>query len=136
VIKRIFSNPMLDSGDKWFYFPFLESGANVEFNNADGMLFPLMDFGTAGGLLYWVVIGVICGVVYQLFRRKQLAGLLLYPIVFLGLLEIPLALYWSEGRSFPALFMLVTVALLLPLVRRQPHWKISLIANQRVTVQR
>jgi hypothetical protein len=82
------------------------------------------------------VIGVICGVVYQLFRRKQLAGLLLYPIVFLGLLEIPLALYWSEGRSFPALFMLVTVALLLPLVRRQPHWKISLIANQRVTVQR
>ncbi len=26
LIKRIFSNPLLDSGDKWFYFPFLESG--------------------------------------------------------------------------------------------------------------
>jgi hypothetical protein len=123
VIKRVFSNPLLDSSDKWFYFPFLESGANVEFNNADGMLFPVLDFGTAGGLLYWVVVGIVCGAVYQLFRRKKLAGLLLYPTLFLGLLEVPLTLYWGEGRSFPVLFMFVVVVVLLPLVRRQAHWK-------------
>jgi len=135
VIKRIFSNPLLDSSDKWFYFPFLESGANVEFNNADGMLFPVMDFGAAGGLLYWVVIGFICGAVYQLFRRKKLAGLLLYPMLFLWLLELPLALYWSEGRSFPAQFMLVAVAVLLPLVGRQPQWKASFVSNPQVAAQ-
>lgn len=136
VIKRIFSNPLLDSSDKWFYFPFLESGANVEFNNADGMLFPVLDFGTAGGLLYWVAAGVLCGAVFQLFCRKELAGLLLYPMLFLGLLEVPLALYWSEGRSFPALFMLVAVAVLLPVVRRKPYRRASFFSNQQVTAQR
>src|SRR5579862_1638184 len=35
VIKRLFANPLLDSTDKWFYFPFLEADANIEFNNAD-----------------------------------------------------------------------------------------------------
>jgi hypothetical protein len=70
-----------------------------------------------------------------LFRRKKLAGLLLYPMLFLGLLELPLALYWSEGRSFPAQFMLVAVAVLLPLVGRQPQWKASFVSNPQVAAQ-
>ncbi len=100
------------------------------------MLFPLMYFGAAGGLLYWVIAGLACGAVYQLFRRKELAGLLFYPILFLGLLELPLALYWSEGRSFPALFMLAFVAIFRPLIRRQPHWKASFISCRQITVHR
>ena len=106
VIKRLFPDPLLDSADKWFYFPFLESDANVEFNNADGMLFPLMDYGIAGGLIYWLVIGVLCGLIYDAYRRRALSGLLLYPMIYLGLLELPLALYWGEGRAFPSICLL------------------------------
>ena len=119
AIKKVFPNPILESSDKWFYFPFLESGANVEFNNADGMLFPLMDFGVAGGLLYWFAAGAVCGLVYHWFCRKELAGLLLYPILFLGLLEVPLALYWGEGRAFPALCLLLAIPVFLAIARRQ-----------------
>jgi hypothetical protein len=119
ALRGILSNPLLDSGDKWFYFPFLEAGANLEFNNADGMLFPLMDFGVTGGLAYWLVLGAVCGTAYALFCRKELAGLLLYPILFLGLLEVPLALYWGEGRAFPSLCLLLASPILLSLRSRQ-----------------
>ena len=120
VIKRLFPNPLLDSADKWFYFPFLESDANVEFNNADGMLFPLMDYGIAGGLIYWFVIGVLCGLIYDAYRRKTLSGLLLYPMIFLGLLELPLALYWGEGRAFPSICLLAATPVLIWLRRVLP----------------
>ena len=122
IIKRLFPNPLLDSSDKWFYFPFLESEANVEFNNADGMLFPLMDYGAAGGLIYWLVIGAICGLVYELFRRKESLGLFLYPMIYLGLMELPLALYWGEGRAFPSLCLLAGAPLLTAFMRRQFGW--------------
>jgi len=48
AVQKLFPNPLLESSDKWFYFPFLATDANIEFNNADGMLFPLMDYGVAG----------------------------------------------------------------------------------------
>jgi hypothetical protein len=118
IIKRLFADPMLDSADKWFYFPFLESDANVEFNNADGMLFPLMDFGVAGGLLYWFAIALACGVLYYLYCSKTPLGLMMYPIVYLSLLEVPLALYWSEGRAFPSQMLLLLSPLVLWLARR------------------
>ncbi len=119
VMQRLFPGPLLDTSAKWFYFPFLESEANLEFNNADGQLFPLMDFGIAGGLIYWLVIGLICGILYELYRRKQLLGLLVYPVALLGMLEMPLALYWGEGRAFPSICLLVLSPCLLWLVRRQ-----------------
>jgi oligosaccharide repeat unit polymerase len=117
VIKRLFPDPLLDSSDKWFYFPFLEADANVEFNNADGMLFPLMDYGIAGGLIYWLLIGVLCGLIYDAYRRQALSGLLLYPMLYLGLLELPLALYWGEGRAFPSLCLLAATPVVIWLRR-------------------
>jgi hypothetical protein len=113
IIKRLFTDPILDSTDKWFYFPFLESDANLEFNNADGMLFPLMDFGVAGGLIYWFAIGLACGLLYYLYCHKTPLGLMVYPIVYLGLLEVPLALYWGEGRAFPSQMLLAVAPLIL-----------------------
>jgi oligosaccharide repeat unit polymerase len=135
LIKRVFSNPILESGDKWFYFPFLESGANVEFNNADGMLFPLMDFGIAGGLLYWLAMGLVCGAVYQSFRRLDLTGLLLYPVLFLGLMEVPLALFWSEGRAFPAVFLLAASAVYFAAARPTPVKTVTLTIPKTSAIQ-
>jgi hypothetical protein len=114
VVQRLFPNPLLETAERWFYFPFLEGGANVEFNNADGVLSPLMDYGIAAGLIYWLLAGVVCGLLYELYRRKEAVGLLIYPLIFLGLIEAPLVLYWAEGRTVPSLAMLA----LAPLVFR------------------
>jgi oligosaccharide repeat unit polymerase len=119
LVKRFFPNPLLDSSEKWFYFPFLEADANVEFNNADGILYPLMDFGVPGGLLYWFVIGVMIGAVYHLFRRREPLGLFLYPMLYLGLIEIPLGLYWGEGRAFPPFCFLIAGAALIHIMRNR-----------------
>jgi oligosaccharide repeat unit polymerase len=113
VIQRLFPDQMLQSTEKWFYFPFLEAEANLEFNNADGFLFPLMDYGIPGGLIYWLVMGVVCGWLYQSFQRRSLAGLLMYPMTYLSLMELPLALYWGEGRAFPSLCLLAGVPMAL-----------------------
>jgi oligosaccharide repeat unit polymerase len=129
LVHRLFPNPLLDTNDKWFYFPFLDQDANLEFNNADGMMFPLMDYGVPGGLIYWFVVGVGCGLLYRWYRRREPLGLLLYPLVCLGLMEVPLALYWSEGRAFPAQCLLIGTPVLFWIHRRQvPAHKASLSA--------
>jgi hypothetical protein len=112
VVHRLFPNPLLDTTDRWFYFPFIEGGANLEFNNADGILSPLMDYGIAAGLIYWLCAGVVCGLLYELYRRKHPAGLLIYPVIFLGLMEAPLVLYWAEGRTVPSLAVLALAPVL------------------------
>ena len=118
VVKRLFSNPLLDTTDKWFYFPFLDSDVNLEFNNADGLLFPLMDFGIPGGLIYWFGAGLVCGLIFELYRQRQMLGLLLYPIVYLSLMELPLSLYWGEGRAVFPLSLLIAAPALFAFSRR------------------
>ncbi|MGI8991273.1 MAG: O-antigen polymerase [Bryobacteraceae bacterium] len=103
LVKSIFPSA-LESGA---YINLLASGANPEFNNADGILLPIVDYGLAGGLLYWFLAGLVCGVVYQLFSRKHPVGLCLYPVLFVGVLEIPRILFWSAGRIFPTWCLLI-----------------------------
>jgi len=136
LMKGLFPNPLLDSSEKWFYLPFLQSEANVEFNNVDGMLFPLMDYGAAGGLLYWFAIGFTMGAVYQLFRHKDPLGLFLYPMLYLGLIELPLSLYWAEGRALPALGILIVAAALIHLMRNQYSWLVQPVSKNQWTAQR
>lgn len=88
----------------------LTVGANFEFNNPDGYLLPMLDFGVVGALVFWLVVGLICGFLYRSFCRKQPLGLLLYPLVFVGIVEMPRFLYWGEGRVVPALVLLGLLA--------------------------
>ncbi|MDQ6707442.1 MAG: oligosaccharide repeat unit polymerase [Acidobacteriota bacterium] len=103
LVQSVFPST-LDSGA---YISLLASGANPEFNNADGILLPIIDYGLAGGLLYWLLAGLVCGAVYQLFSRKHPVGLCLYPVLFVGILEIPRILFWSAGRIFPTWCLLI-----------------------------
>ena len=82
-------------------------------------MFPAMDFGIAGGLIYWLLIGIACGMVFALYRRREPLGLLLYPLIYLGVMEVPLALYWSEGRALPSECLLLGAPLLFWYFRRQ-----------------
>jgi hypothetical protein len=110
LVKNVFSWVPLDY-DR--FMGLLEFGANPEFNNWGGLLAPVVDFGVAGGLMYWAVMGLLTGYLYNLYLRKHPLGMCIYPVVFLTLTEVPRYLYWSEGRAFPALAFLLLSAFLL-----------------------
>jgi hypothetical protein len=131
IFDRLYPNPMFATADQWFYFPFLEAAGNLEFNNADGMLFPLMDFGIPGGLIYWLLAGLVCGILYRLYVAESPSGLLLYPIVFLSVLEVPLALYWGEGRAFPSICFLSVAVLLIAFARRRRRFEENVAKAER-----
>jgi hypothetical protein len=100
---------------------------NPEFNNGGGLMIPIADFGLLGAVVYWAVLGTILGACFVLYRRGRVAGLLLYPIMFQGLMELPRLLYCSSGRVFPTWVLLIAACVLLgargtahsPALRRQ-----------------
>jgi hypothetical protein len=95
------------------YTTVLRRLANPEFNNPCGVCTPFVDFGVLGGMLFLLLAGVLAGLCWTGFRDGEPFGLLLYPIVFTGLLELPRYLYWTQGRLVPPGLALVTVAFLL-----------------------
>lgn len=88
----------------------LSQYGNPEFNNPGGLAVPLVDFGTIGGLLFFLAAGIAIGFVYRGWRSSEPLGLLVYPVLFTGLLELPRYLYWTQGRVFPALVFLAATA--------------------------
>jgi hypothetical protein len=84
--------------DSWLYW-----NASAEFNNASGIFMPFVDYGKAGGLVFWFVFGMVTGVIYRGFVVGSFAGMLIYPSWFVGVLEMPRILYLSEPRYFPVL---------------------------------
>lgn len=95
---------VLDNRDQ--FADVLEAGTNPEFNNNGGLLLPVVDYDVTGGLLYWLIAGLLCGWAYRYYRRNSLGGLLFYPIFMLSILEVPRIIYWAEGRVFPAFVFL------------------------------
>jgi len=72
-----------------------------EFNNLSGLFVPLVDFGLAIGLMVMCVIGIVVGGFYRSYAQRQLAGLILYPTWYLGILEIIRLFYFGESRIVP-----------------------------------
>lgn len=95
------------------YHMMLTQFGNPEFNNSSGYTAPFLDYGTFGGLLYFLVVGLIAGLLYRGFREGRPFGLLLYPLLFGGLVELPRYIGWAAGRSAPAWVALIFVAIAL-----------------------
>ena len=104
-VENMFSSLALN--DPAYYTGLLDRGANPEFNNPDGIMLPVIDFGLGGGMLYWMIAGIIVGAAYYAFIRKSPAGLFWFPTLFVGLIESPRILYWADGRFFPPACMLL-----------------------------
>lgn len=94
------------------YFGLLKHFANPEFNNQSGYVGGFADYGTVGGILYFLIVGVVLGLLYRGFRQGSPLGVFLYPVVFIGLLEMPRYIYWVNGRTICAWVALVVVAVL------------------------
>ena len=107
----------------------LVNKANPEFNNQGGLLLPVAEFGTLGATIFWCALGLIFGATYRRFREGALEALLLFPILFLGLLELPRIYYWPQGRAVPALFGCLVLA---AAVRRHRRFSLSTVTAPAV----
>ena len=74
-----------------------------EFNNPGGILLPVFDLGPLPGLLFWIALGVGLTIAYRRFITLKASGLLIFPVLFIGCLEVGRLLHWTLGRAFPAL---------------------------------
>jgi hypothetical protein len=109
------------------YDALLQATVNPELNNPSGVFGPIVDYGVAGGLLYWFLCGLICGYLFKELRLHKPIGMFLYPLLYVGLIEVSRILYWSEGRLFPAMFLLVISALFILPNRRSPAKTVRVI---------
>jgi hypothetical protein len=104
------------------YRSVLSHFANPEFNSPSGYVGAFIDYGRFGGVLYFLLIGVIAGLLYHTFCQAKPLGLFLYPVVFVGLLELPRYIHWSQGRTTYAwIGLLVIVALVSKSEAKESH---------------
>ena len=104
---------------------------NVEFNNPSGIFVVFTDLGVAGAYMFFVIYGCMAALLYGSYRRGSIAGLFLYPFVFIGMSEQVRILYSTGGRAFPTwLLLLMGVLISRSVLRRgrslrkspaQPH---------------
>ncbi len=97
-----------DSGES--YERILQTYGSPEFNNPGGLPAPFIDFGRVGGMLVLLGVGLLTGWGYRAFVEGRVTGVLLYPVVVTGLLELPRFLYWTLGRTVPTVVALLLVA--------------------------
>ena len=89
---------------------FLRNYGNPEFNNPSGIFAGIIDYGIYVGLLMYLALGIVAGVLYRQFRAGNVIGVLIYPVVFMGLLELTQLFYLGDQRLF------TTYALLIPIL--------------------
>jgi oligosaccharide repeat unit polymerase len=93
----------------------LTTYANPEFNNTSGLFQPFLDFGPVGGIFCWGVLGLVSGWLFKSFAHVRLSGLVLFPVWYIGVLEILRIFYWGESRFFPVLLVGICIAMYLRL---------------------
>jgi oligosaccharide repeat unit polymerase len=89
--------------DRTAYSTFLHYYADPEFNNMSGLFAPFVDYGVSGGAFFWILLGYLSGVLFRSYLQGRLAGLLLYPVWFLCIVEIPRVFSFSGTRYFPVI---------------------------------
>jgi hypothetical protein len=105
---------------------YLVDYGNREFNNPGGIFAPIVDFGTTFGLLYLFASGAILGLAYGSYRRRNPIGLLIYPLLFIGLADLTQIWYWGEPRFIPELIFL---AVAISATVRRPAFTVTRLAS-------
>jgi hypothetical protein len=90
---------------------------NPEFTNVGSFLMTFGELGLPLALLYWAVLGVVFGRLYNGLRRGRVWPLLAYASLFVTILELPRFIYVAQGRSTPVIAALVVMALTWPRTR-------------------
>ncbi len=97
----------------------LKQYGNYEYNSLGGLFDPLRDYGPAGSLVWWLAFGALLGWAYRGYLEGSLLGLLLFPITFVSLLEMPRFIYLTHPRALAALGVIVWLGWRLYVHKRQ-----------------
>lgn len=95
------------------YFEFmslLRIKLNAEFNNISPVYALILDFGRIASWVVISILGAITGYLYKRFYQRDIAGILLYPIWFIGILEFSRTFSWGSSRFFPPIIAGIIIA--------------------------
>lgn len=114
IVSQLFPYPSVGGvapEDAWIGA--LKSYGNVEFNNVGSFVMTGAELGVAGLIFYWLILGFLVSWCYMLARRARLNYLLLYVSSYVGLLEVPRFVYWTQGRFIPVIlgFCIIVVGM-------------------------
>lgn len=99
--------------DDWWTSMLISEG-NVEFTNPGSILVTYAELGTLGMVVFWIISGLILGSLFVSMSKGSVAGLVATCSLFVGILELPRFIYWTQGRATPILLALILIALFYP----------------------
>ena len=94
-------------GDGWYEKLLIQYGS-PEFNNPGGLLIGCKDFGLYGVLVTYL-FGYIFMKFYYKYKDGSLAGLVLFSVCFLAILEFTRFPFFSDYRSFYCIISLIVI---------------------------
>jgi hypothetical protein len=109
---------------------------NIEYNSPGGLCEPLRDYGPVGALFWWVAFGAVLGWAYRGYLEGSLLGVLLFPIAFCSLLEMPRFLYLTHPRALASLLVIAWLGWRLWKTRAVYHPAPSLTEQPALALQR
>lgn len=99
--------------DDW-WASLLSTEGNEEFNNPGSFLVTYAELGTFGMIAFWIITGSVLGALFAAMTRGSLPGLIASCALFVGILELPRFIYWTQGRATPILLALMFIAITYP----------------------
>lgn len=92
------------------WFAMMSSRTNVAFTNPSGLFMPFYDLGPALGLALWLLVGAVSGFLARAMQNGVFVGRVLYPVWYVGILEILRIFYWGYTRFFPVFLAALLLA--------------------------
>jgi oligosaccharide repeat unit polymerase len=108
----------------------LSIDANPEFNNPGGILPAEADYGLVGGGVFWLALGLLVGLAYSRLRKGRVSSLLVYSVVFVGLLDSGREAYLGSGRFIPTFVAALIVGAVLQRAAKQSATRTSVVQTR------
>lgn len=98
--------------DWWSYI--LATETNREYTNIGSFLMTYGELGMLGMVLFWLVAGLVVGGIFANLTKGSVPALVAYAGMFVGVLELPRFIYWTQGRATPILLAALIIAMSYP----------------------
>lgn len=80
-------------------YAYLYNYANLEFNNSSGIYEIIIQLGIPLGILFTMGLGILIGLMFNQFKNCNGIGIFMYPLLYIGIIEILRLFYFTETRT-------------------------------------
>ncbi|MCW3765180.1 hypothetical protein OCL88_01730 [Paenarthrobacter sp. PAE-2] len=98
--------------DWWTYI--LNTEGSKDFTNVGSFLVTYAEFGMMGMFFGWLLVGLLLGLIFSSLTKGNTPGLVAYAAIFVGVLELPRFIYWTQGRATPIIIAILVIAFTYP----------------------